>query len=558
MLGLSGPQQQQPCRGQQQLKQRQFSRAEARRCLYCQQQGCQGLQNCWWPRLRSSASRFYHKAPADPPQHFWDGSAKGEQEPVSVMEENLRTQIRVLEREVELLRTGFQKLASINCRDKTDAATMTSPVPTLAPEPSSLLCSHNAAGSGGDISLSRRTVASSRLGGGLQQQKEPPPPPQEQKTVEAFHTNFFHSQGVLGAEGAPMVNMSASQPLQGGAEGKDMAELKQLMCELTVQNATLCRKLAEMKVVVEQRDELLQSIVVQGLTSDAAPASSSAQAFTRPSLPSQPRGLLLHLLQTQGELAHFREETQQLKVALKTCEDNLQGSNTLVEELRRQLQQLTPFLKEHSTAPTVNTNVAAAAITTTTPSLLPTHASDSSQPTIAAVSAEAQNKGPTVSAKDAFTAASRGMATADATSPTLEVRDLQERLAVAERKVLAWEMWYRQQPQQPSCKEKESRTTAKKATAAVHEGNTAPLNWKQSHQPPKVLFRALPVAAPTRYVKLGGTSSWKQETVSDAMAIDTYALIARESALRQVAEQERTNLLAALSMEGVTGTDQEE
>ncbi|RNF02590.1 hypothetical protein TraAM80_06290 [Trypanosoma rangeli] len=558
MLGLSVAQQQQPCRGQQQPQQRQFSRAEARRCLYCQQQGCQGLQSCWWPRLRSSASRFYHKAPADLPQHFCDGAAKSEQEPVSVVEENLRTQIRVLEREVELLRTGFQKVASIKCHGKTDAATMTSPAPTLAPEPSSLLCGHNAAVSGSDISLPRGTAAPSSFCGGLQQQKEMPPPPQEQKTLEACNANFSHLQGVLGTGGSTIVNMSASPPLQGVAGGKDMAELKQLMCELTAQNAILCRKLAEMKVVVEQRDELLQSIVVQGLTSDAAPASSSAQASTLPSLPSQPRELLLHLMQTQGELTYFREETRQLSVALKTCEKNLQDSNTLVEELRRQLRQLTLSLKEDTTAPTVNTNAAAAAITTTMPSLLPPHASDSSPPTIAVVASEAKNKGSTVSAKDAFTAASRGMMTADATSLTVEVRDLQERLAAAERKVLAWELWYRKQPQRPSCKERESQTKVTKATAAVHEGGAAPLNWKMVHQPPKVLIRALPLDDPTRYVKLSGTPSCKQETVSDALTIDTYALIARESALRQVAEQERTNLLAALSMEGVTDTDQEE
>ncbi|RNF17201.1 uncharacterized protein Tco025E_04903 [Trypanosoma conorhini] len=547
MLGLSGVQQ--PPHPQQ------ASRAKARRCLYCQQQGCQGLRSCWWPRLQSSASRFHREAAAGLPRHLWDGEVNSEQEPVSAIEENLRTQIRVLEREVELLRTGLQQLSSINRRGRTDVATMTSSELTLPQAPSSSLsCGHNVAGSGSDVPLPKRAVAPPWSGGGLQ-----PPPLQEQlqlqhKAVhEAFHVNSSHSQGISEAAGAPVASVSAPPPLQGSAVANDVEELKPLVWELTAQNASLRRQLAEMKVVVEQRDALLRSILVEGPASYAAPASSPAQASAVSPRFRQVKELLSQLLQAQEELARLREEARQWKAIPERFEENPQGDKALVEGLRRQPRQFAPPSQEHSAAAsTANTNAAS------TPSMQATHASDPVHPTIAAVGAEAKNTGPTVRVEDAFASAPKERTATEATPLTAELRELQERLAAAERKVLAWETWYRQHMQRPSCKDRESQTKAGDAAADAREGGTAPMNPKPPQQPFKVLLRALPVADPTRYVNLDSLPSWQQQTVSDALAIDTYALMAREAALRQVAEQERAELLAALSMESVTDMDQDE
>ncbi|KAF8292731.1 hypothetical protein TcYC6_0113400 [Trypanosoma cruzi] len=546
MLGLSGVQQQQPYH--QHTSQQQFLRAKGRRCLYCQQQGCPGLQNCWWPRLRSLGSRPHRKAESDFPQHFWwDGDVRSEEKNVNAMEENLRAQIRVLEHEVQLLRAGLHNIASVNRRGKKDVATMTTPDVHLSTDyPSDLLFSHSVKSSGSGLRPPSHPVVSSLPGGILlQQQQQHLREEQQQKSVKGVGcVDFSHPEGKVAAG---VADVSASPPLQGDPESKDVEGLDHLLRELTAQNVALCRRLAEMKIVLEQRDTLLQSILAERLKLNATHALSSVQAFASAQLTGQPKELFSHLQEAQEEVAHLREETRQLKTALKGCKANLEENNTEAEELRRQIRPPTLFSKELNTI-------------ATTPPLLATDGNAPSLPTAAAAAAAAEfrTKEPTVIVVNDSAPVPYENTATDAASMKAEMRELQERLALAERKVLAWESWYREQTQQPSSKEKDSRKITQEGTDVFNEENVFPMIQKSPQRASKKVLRALPVTAPANHVNWRNVFSWQKEMVSDALTIDTYALMAREAALRQVAEQERADVLAALMTDSASDDDQQE
>ncbi|KAF8282429.1 hypothetical protein TcBrA4_0086560 [Trypanosoma cruzi] len=545
MLGLSGVQQQQPYH--QHPSQQQFLRAKGRRCLYCQQQGCPGLQNCWWPRLRSLGSRPYRKKESDFPQHFWwDGDVRSEEKNVNAVEENLRAQIRVLEHEVQLLRAGLHNIASVNRRGKKDVATMATPDVHLSTDyPSDLLFSHSVKSGGSGLPSPSHPVVSSLPGGILQQQEQQlrEEQQQQQKPVKRVGcVDFSHPEGKVAAG---VADVSASPPLQGDPESKDVEGLDHLLRELTAQNVALCRRLAEMKIVLEQRDTLLQSILAERLKLNATHASSSVQAFASAQLTGQPKELFSHLQEAQEEVAHLREETRQLKTALKGCKANLEENNAETEELRRQIRPPTLFSKE--------SNPIAA-----TPSLLATDGNAPSLPTAAAAAAEFRTKEPTVIVVSDSTPVPYENTATDAASMKVEMCELQERLALAERKVLAWESWYREQTRQPSSKEKDSRKITQGGTGVFNEENVFPMIQKSPQRESKKVLRALPVTAPANHVTWRNVSTWQKEMVSDALTIDTYALMAREAALRQVAEQERADVLAALMTDSASDDDQQE
>ncbi|EKF31466.1 hypothetical protein MOQ_004695 [Trypanosoma cruzi marinkellei] len=543
MLGLSGVQQQQPYH--RHPSQQQSLRAKGRRCLYCQQQGCPGLQNCWWPRLRSLGSRPHRKAEFDLPRHFWwEEDVRGEEKNANAMEENLRAQIRVLEHEVQLLRAGLHNIASVNRRGKKDVATMTTPdVHPSTDSPFDLLFSHSFRSSGSGLPPPRHPVVSPLPGGILlqkQQQQSLREEQQQQPVRGVGRVDVSHPQEKVAAG---VADVSATPPLQGDPEMKDVEGLDHLLRELTAQNVTLCRRLAEMEIVLEQRDTLLQSILAERLK--ATHASSSVQAFTSAQLTGQPKELFLHLKEAQEEVAHLREEIRHLKTALKGCEANLEESNTEAEELRRQIRPLTLSSKESN-------------ITSATPPLLATDGNAPSLPTAAAAAAEFRTKGPTaIAVNESASVPYENMAT-DAASMKAEMRELQERLASAERKVLAWESWYREQTQQPSFKEKNSRKITQEGTDVFNEEKVFPVVQKSPQRASNKMLRALPVAAPANHVNWRNVFLWQKGMVSDALTIDTYALMAREAALRQVAEQARADVLAALMTDSASDDDQQE
>ncbi|KEG08967.1 hypothetical protein DQ04_06081040 [Trypanosoma grayi] len=511
MFGLSGVQQQQPL-------------SRGRRCLYCQQHGCQGIQNCWWPRVRKPTTKLHRDTDA--------GSTPAAQGAPGAMEENLRAQIRVLECEVQLLRSGLGNIAAVRRRGQADAATMTSDVYFTAAHPTAAASARRDGGSGttattAGVSSPSLVLIPPILQGNTHYQQQQ----QQKQSVKDVTTTQADSPPVVQPDHA---SASETQRVDG---------LEQLVRELVRHNTTLCRDLAEATAVVEQRDTLLRSLLEErpSVATHLSPALSPTPttSFTPSQEQQQDTTLVAHLLRAQEEVAHLRAETQRMSAALESCEAELKRGAAEVEGLRRQVGQIVlppsgTGVVEQATAPSV---VAASTGAVPPPVVTP----------------DSKSKGPGVSDATSSPAGAsvwQETSSANATGLAAEVCDLRVKLESAERKVLAWETWYRQEQQQQQQQQPSSEVPQphpQEAPTIPPERRCVGETTKEAKQQrQRVVLRAVPLAAPTQRIELHGIPAWREGSSVDTLAMDTYALMAREAAWREMARQQQDALMAEL------------
>ncbi|ORC92395.1 uncharacterized protein TM35_000031480 [Trypanosoma theileri] len=549
ILGLTGVQQKQhqPLKQEnQQQQQQRRSPLRGRRCLYCQRLGCPGIQSCWWPRARSARSTSsLHNSKIDPEPTLWSNknihTGSG-----NAVEDNLRTQISVLEREVQLLRNGLENLVPSNREPQPPAEH----IPYWNKNEKKI----------GAVSLPSRVVIPPYTQGGITQ---PSSYQQEQK-------NTTHVMMPNVNEKTPVSSVHPEK-----TEPHRVEELEKLVLELVAQNTTLCRKLAEVNSVLEQRDGLLRSLFTERTTvvppSTVPAAVQTSSSFKYPH--EQEVTVMTQLLHKQEEVAQLQEEIRDVKAKLENNKEDLQRRVQEVEFLRSQLGQLGSLQTSHKDGVPIS------------PTPVPTFNRDPiqvpSQPvsesTMVKSHEEITNK--VVSVIPPVDQKTTGV---DTNAMSTEIRELREKLANAERKILAWETWYKQEKHQQQQQQQQKPSSLQTSVGLVQEKyHVLPITnttTKEEEEPrvslfisPKpekskyqehqqVLLRALPVSQPIHCLNQSSCDHLSRPSGSSAeiLALDTYALISREAALREAAKQERSDLMASLLKGDANECEEEE
>ncbi|KAH9589326.1 hypothetical protein LSM04_006644 [Trypanosoma melophagium] len=532
ILGLTGVQQKQHQPPLPQQQQQRRSPLRGRRCLYCQQIGCRGIQSCWWPRTRSGRGATALSSRVEPVPSLWNSSNNNNNNnnnsdigSGNAVEDNLRSQISVLEREVQLLRNGLNNLVG----SKGEPHVSTEHLPYFNKNNMSRIR---------EVSTPSHVVIPPCTKGTTQM-----PYQQEEKTTNVMMPPV--------TEETPL-----SPVLPEKTEPQRVEELEKLVLELVAQNTKLCRNLAELNSVLEQRDELLRSLFSErNRVVPPASVPATVQTTTSSSFESsheQEMTLMTHLLQKQQEVAQLQEEMRSVKVMLENSKEDLQSRVNEVEFLRSQLVQMRSLQKS---------NVDGVYMTSTPVSSFNTgQIQVPSQPVIESTML---NSTVETSNKETFVTPSvnNKITGVDTSVVNTEIRELREKLAIAERKILAWETWYQQEQQE----QRQKQSSLQRSEEIIHRNSQAPqpatvrekphvslLIPSKDEQPKnpdhqQFLLRALPSSQPIHHLcKPPGDILQPSGCNADILAVDTYALISREAALREAAKQERCELMAAL------------